>query len=748
MVWSFPVIAGAVALVQMAFLPGHIVMRALRFRRPVLETLLLSFALSGLINFFLTILFVLCHVYTKHKYWAFVGLEAALWFYLGWRNSRETRNELRSGSSPDFLTKAVEGWRELVPVERAIVLLAAGLGIFALVDTYRQAIELGPDGAFVIWDAVFSWNRWATNWASGIMPVHTFHYPQLMTSNVSIPYVLMRRLDLEFIGKFYVWLYPAGIFLMLLDLGLRFRQVGYWLGGFLVYVALWRMAPPDPGSGHADVPVTFYTWCTLYVLLVGGTEEDARRRRIYFFVGAVVAGAAMLTKQMGCVVAALYPALAWLLMVRTWGLPARRAWRLLGFGFGVTLLVAVPWYIYMQVGIYLGTNLSEISAVAAANTSQTPLGRFLYACGLLSHAFGAVETVCALLFLVVAFLGDRRLRAILLLVFLPATYLWVGLTTYDMRNGTLAIVSGGIAAGVGMGVVLKAIHRAWRSWPDVLRYALVVAAGAAAVFFVSLSPSLALPELVNRYEVAKKQSGDPPFNEALYALLDSGKLKHRLLTNYHMTPFLPRLKEKISWDDFDSIQGTEERIKKWNPDYIAVLREPYPLPPVGGEELQRHLADGTWSVLQEGGMFYIIQRHRHPLPEAARNFHFGIYETVSGLDPQEGPYPQWNLPLVRWGLGPATKLSYHGDGKPLVLKMECLHFGNGYHEEHLQIVLNGKTVAEGDMTDKVWPASLSFNIPATTGENELEIRYSHWDEVSTPGRPLAMLFKTLLLVDK
>ncbi len=43
---------------------------------------------------------------------------------------------------------------------------------------------------------------------------------------------------------------------------------------------------------------------------------------------------------------------------------------------------------------------------------------------------------------------------------------------------------------------------------------------------------------------------------------------------------------------------------------------------------------------------------------------FAGWRAASGLGAVEGPYPQWNLPLICWGHGPATRLTIPAAGTP------------------------------------------------------------------------------------
>ena len=52
-----------------------------------------------------------------------------------------------------------------------------------------QIFSLGQ--VFEAWDAIVSWDRWATIYASNNLPVDTHYYPQLLPVIISIPYVLI-----------------------------------------------------------------------------------------------------------------------------------------------------------------------------------------------------------------------------------------------------------------------------------------------------------------------------------------------------------------------------------------------------------------------------------------------------------------------------------------------------------------------------------------------------------------------------
>ena len=129
-----------------------------------------------------------------------------------------------------------------------------------------------------------------------------------------------------------------------------------------------------------------------------------------------------------------------------------------------------------------------------------------------------------------------------------------------------------------------------------------------------------------------------------------------------------------------------------------------------------------------------------------RTISFGQYTTIEGLDPEEGPYPQWNFPVIRWGTGPATKLKFQAaEGDVHELALDCVT--PGASDLVIDIKLNGIRVARETMRDAPWPKLLRYDLHPHAGTNELEISYSTWD-TQTNRRRLALMFSGLRILRK
>lgn len=116
------------------------------------------------------------------------------------------------------------------------------------------------------------------------------------------------------------------------------------------------------------------------------------------------------------------------------------------------------------------------------------------------------------------------------------------------------------------------------------------------------------------------------------------------------------------------------------------------------------------------------------------------WTALEGLDPEGGPFPQWDLPVVRWGLAPRTELIFDSDGGPLVVSMLC-----GKHQlpnQKATILLNGEQIARYEFTVPGEFRDINIPINPKAGTNRLTLEYQTWDK-KFPERPMALLFKRL-----
>jgi len=122
---------------------------------------------------------------------------------------------------------------------------------------------------------------------------------------------------------------------------------------------------------------------------------------------------------------------------------------------------------------------------------------------------------------------------------------------------------------------------------------------------------------------------------------------------------------------------------------------------------------------------------------------FGWWPVAEGLGYIEGPYPEWDLPAVRWGLWPRTQLEFDSDGEPLVLEMVC--GTNHLQSQEMTVLLNEEQMGRYSFSRPGEFKEMRILLAPQSGRNVLTLEYQAWDETN-PKRPLALLFKRLRIV--
>jgi hypothetical protein len=149
-------------------------------------------------------------------------------------------------------------------------------------------------------------------------------------------------------------------------------------------------------------------------------------------------------------------------------------------------------------------------------------------------------------------------------------------------------------------------------------------------------------------------------------------------------------------------------------DRIMVLPEP----------VDRHLDE----ILNE------IHMQRYP---------FTGWDKASSLRPESGPFPDVDLPIIRWGLGPQTELEFESTGHPLALSLICgPHHISG---QKMAILLNGREISTLDFSSPYTFENIVIPINPRAGSNRLTFDYLTWSK-SDPNNPLALVFKRLRIV--
>jgi 4-amino-4-deoxy-L-arabinose transferase-like glycosyltransferase len=151
---------------------------------------------------------------------------------------------------------------------------------------------------------------------------------------------------------------------------------------------------------------------------------------------------------------------------------------------------------------------------------------------------------------------------------------------------------------------------------------------------------------------------------------------------------------------------------------------------------------GAWFLpVAEVPPFRIYTRAASDLPESDLPAFYG-WKDAHGLDRPEGPYPQWNLPVVRWARGTKTTLTFDSAGGRAELLMECRR--NDRPDQALTIRVNSARIHRFEFGSgwAFFPQRLEFD--TAPGLNTIEIEYDHTTGDEKNGR--AVLYRRLQIL--
>jgi hypothetical protein len=417
---------GVVGIIQACFLPG--VFLAGLFMRGAHWFIFIpvAFCLSLLSNYILVMLLVILGFYTKSTMLTIVCIEFVTILYL-----------YKKGKPSNLSYK-----ESLKDTPRTLFDLLVQCFLFVAVAWSFWIFFKSLGNVFTGWDAVVSWNRWAASWGNNKLPVLVWNYPQLLPILMSIPYVLMKRVDIELFSYAINALFLPVSFIYLYSLKLcppvRLGAIGCLVA---VYFFIKKIGVFQ-SIGHADIPIMLLALSSLISML---HWKHSGYKLHFLAISIAFACLSSLTKQAGLfLILMIHIYLIAEVKGKSTVVPAKQFILLLAS----SLIIVAPWYIYVRYNIQYNGWDSEIKYVTQGiHQSRTYLERIVY-------AFGHWRElgVCALLSALCLLWKEIRAFA-----FIGVSYylVWALFFSYDLRNVALALPFIGLSIGF---LVEKCLH--------------------------------------------------------------------------------------------------------------------------------------------------------------------------------------------------------------------------------------------------------------------------------------------------
>lgn len=433
---------GCLAILQITTLPGLLVLKLIAFEGTKLQRGIYTFALSLLISYGIVFLLTLARIYYQPVLLSIIFAEiiAAIWLY-------------RSGLQTHVAQAAKDAWNSFAhqgneflkiqenttsPQETSLFLRSAFMGFFvislALIWSMIRVFWSNIGTIFSAWDAINSWNRWATSWASNLLPDDTHYYPQMIPTNWSVIYVAMGNLDIQFFAKAIMPIFAILLLVAMLELGLSQRKTGFFIALVFLHLLLKKFMGPEITNGYVDVAITFFAFLPFHALLHASQASSERNRNQLLILGALFAAGASVTKQGGVYIFIIYPIVAYIsafkpMNNRLFGPEFRKFIEV----FALTAFIPLSWYIAKAITIYLGSDVAEVDEIL--RVSSLAYNNVGYAQQLLAALSRFDLYLVLFLFILVTIPFTKPIyRWLSLLVVFPYPILWAIFVGYDMRN--------------------------------------------------------------------------------------------------------------------------------------------------------------------------------------------------------------------------------------------------------------------------------------------------------------------------
>jgi hypothetical protein len=544
-------VLGILGILQITFLPGLIVYRFFHIRTNLLDKVLIAFGMSLIANYCAIFLLSLTGIYTRATLGILILGEilGILWLY---------RKELILPSKR-ILEAGRDGVQEIIRLffpdrqqSSASVLyyfIVIGLFVFSA-WSILWAVNLFVQNfgtVFSAWDAVVSWNRWATTWAASHVPTDSNFYPQLIPANWSITYVLLGDTALQFFAKGIMPLFALMIFLGLFNLVLITKKYYFLISMILLQPLMNRLLETGLTNGYPDSAVAFFAFASLYMLIRAQVTPELGQRSQLYLLGALFSMGAAVTKQTGVYMAACYPILVAVEVFFSRQPLEKKQIRTWVTVYAGISLIWVSWYIFNALaGTGSEVFYTYISLSAGKYDNLPVLERIVAAIG----QYG--EFIVLFLLIAITFPWMDRFYKTLTLLFAPFPFLWAWVASYDTRNLAIFLPVLALVAGYSIHwLIVKLIG--WGERGKVLQIPVYVPVVFTALVLFSLS-FLVTPQALHQRQIdLQRQIFSPSKNQLLLDLVSQNGPQTRILTNYPMS-YIPGLEEnqvRFNFQDYD-----------------------------------------------------------------------------------------------------------------------------------------------------------------------------------------------------
>ncbi|MCX6582693.1 MAG: hypothetical protein NT166_21165 [Candidatus Aminicenantes bacterium] len=615
---------GVIAFLQMTVIPGSLALAYLRIKpESRIQGWVYTFALSLIINYLLVFSLTLMGVYKPAVIYTLLLIETALMAYHRKKNKIPTppfRLDFKNMAAR--IRQFAASNSLLYNCLFLISLFFIGVFFYYLFSRWGEV--------FRMIDEALSWNRYAVEWFNNRLPEKSWYYPQLVSTNWSMAYVIMQNADIQFVPRGIMPLFSIGILMLFLDLGMQ-KKKSFYLLGLIFYglIGITLHGPTFIASGFMDIAVTFFSFLAFYVLHLHYTGDIQRAFQTkHALLSVLFAAAAAATKQAGLYI--LVIVLAWniiLIYKNRAALGKKTILKITCILALIIIFIGLSWYIYRTITIIKGSDKPGIVEVTQqVHHKRTYTERFAYGFNKIMHPNRVTRNSDITLYVYLAFmllifsLFHRRSRVVTCVIVIPFTVLWGLFYSYSYRNLSLAFPFIAFSMAVGAyWFFQKVLPKKWTpDAPDAPDESAIPSSTAAApaapgrglrVSFWHLAVGFAVIAAVLNFTVLNDEAikkdqlekqkliGNQQLNQKLYQYYKKNGFEGKIFSKYKQFRVLPVLKDYLALDRED------EDVYYLLDNFNTRSRQRI-------DEVRRKVKSGEYTLLFRFGKYWFIQVKR------------------------------------------------------------------------------------------------------------------------------------------
>lgn len=559
---------GIFAILQALLIPGFLLIYALRMHHGVLRAIILSAAISPLINLIIVYGLVLTHLYSPIAMLILILFELCLFLWI--RRKRKTQYIYFPADEYDSSFYLRSKWTKDFSFLHFIFLII----FIVFLTIYLNDFFASCYTALFSRDAVISFFGWALELYKGGLPIHVWDYPQLLSANWSLILMITRQPNLEIFLHIFVASFPILILLLFIDLALRKKSFIYILSATIAAFLYFLNNHFEGNFNSADLACAFFGFTSFYLVFTCQSEKKIKNIATITYLGALIASSAALAKQSGIYVAIGYPFFAYYMLLKKHPLTDTR--NILLRMLLILIGLIFPFYLQLELPVLLNKTSSSYNFMLHQLLPTDILARPLY---FYHKFFPAIYNKFLMLvvlpfFLVIGLLKRSIYRNIFLAYVLPFFLIWLFFFSYDPRNLAIIIPFIAITAGTGITSALnltlkllttsKEITRTYAKWLlSLLVFALLLCG-------ISLHYNLnylIVDQLRQRLNVGIIQ-----VNDYLLTAYQKNPSAVTILTNAPYIKFTPLYYSKTTTDPLNNPKIIKHILQNKKPHYMMIVK--------------------------------------------------------------------------------------------------------------------------------------------------------------------------------